>query len=129
MSREYTFTVADTEYKGTTASAKAQFEAMHIALRTSIMSILDESKEFSEMGVVGFFGGVEYDEVEKIVKLLVTDKVVRREDDVPVGMNLFGDHIEQYYLVVFHALRENLGGFWQLRRPTGAKAAEPTATS
>ena len=123
MARDYLFTVEETQYKGTTASAKNQMEAMHIALRTNLMAILDENKEYSEMGVVGFFGGVNYDDIQKLAALLVEGNVIRREDEVPVAPNLFGDFIEQYYLVIFHALRENLGGFWQLRRPTGGQTA------
>ena len=129
MARDYLFTIDGTEYKGRTASAKNQFEAMHIALRTALMSILDEDKDYSEMGVVGFFARVQFDEIEKLMQLLVNDYVVRREDEVPVGANLFSDHMEQYYLVLYHALRENLGGFWQLRRPTGGQAAEQAETS
>ena len=119
MSREYVVTLGDVEYKGRTASAKAQFEAMHVALRTSIMSILDEGKDYSEMAVVGFFARVPFEEIQRIQKLLVADQIVRRDDDVPVAENLFADNMQDYYLLIYHALRENLGGFWQLHRPTG----------
>ncbi len=123
MARDYLFIVGETQYKGTTASAKSQMEAMHIALRTGLMAILDEDKEYSEMGVVGFFGQVAYEDIQKLASLLVEGHVIRREDEVPIAPNLFVDFMEQYYLVIYHALRENLGGFWQLRRPNGGQAA------
>lgn len=119
MPREYVFEVGAEEYKGTTASAKDQFEALHVAMRTTLVSILDD-KEHSEMAVVGFFARVDFDDLQKLVRLLVNDKVVRRSDEVPVYENLFQDRIQDYYLLVYHALRENLGGFWQLRRPDAA---------
>lgn len=125
MARDYTFEIGEHEYLGTTVSAKDQFEAMHICLRTSLMSILDESKEYSEMGLVGFFANVPFEDIQKLSRLVVKDKVKRRTDDVPVAENLFGDHIHEFYLLIYHCLRENLGGFWQLQRPTGGKAVEP----
>lgn len=124
MAREYVFDIRGEEYKGETASAKEQFEALHVAMRTTLVSILDE-KEHSEMAVVGFFARVDFEDLQKLVKLLVHEKVFKREGDIPVYENLFQDRIQDYYLLVYHALRENLGGFWALRRPTAGKAAEP----
>lgn len=126
MSREFTFEIGEDDYLGVTASAKDQFEAMHICLRTTLMSILDEDRDYSEMGVVGFFAKVPFEEIERLVALLVRRKVTRRSDEVEVAENLFGDDIQNFYLLIYHVLKENLGGFWQLRRPSAKKAAEPT---
>lgn len=126
MSREFTFEISEEDYLGVTASAKDQFEAMHICLRTSLMSILDDSREYSEMGVVGFFANVPLEDIQRLVSLLVKRKVTRRSDEVEVAENLFSDDIQNYYLLIFYVLKENLGGFWQLRRPSAKKAAEPT---
>jgi len=128
MAREYVVTVGGSEYKGRTASAKSQFEAMHVALRTSLMSILDEDREYSDMAVVGFFARVPFEEIQALVRLIVTDHIVRRDDEVPVAENLFQDNMQDYYLLIYKALCENLGGFWQLHRPTG-EAVEQSETS
>lgn len=127
MSREYVFTIGEHDYLGETASAKNQLEAMHICLRTTLMSILDESKNYSEMGTVGFFANVSFEDIQRLVSLVVAGKINRRTDEVPVAENLFSDDIQDFYLLIYHALRENLGGFWQLQRPTSGKAVEQTS--
>jgi hypothetical protein len=123
MARDYAVKVGDEHYRGTTASAKAQFEALHIAMRTALVSIID-GRDHSEMGLVTFMGGVDFGELERLEDLLLKNQLVRDSDDAPVGRNLFGDAPQEYYLLLFHVIRENLEGFWNLRRPTSAAAAE-----
>ncbi len=123
MAREYSVKIGDEHYKGTTASAKAQFEALHIAMRTALVSVLD-GRDHSEMGVVTFLGGIDFSELERLEDLLVKGQLKRDSDDAPVGRNLFADEPQNYYLLIYHVCRENLEGFWQLRRPTKQGAAE-----
>lgn len=124
MARHFTITVGENDYAGVTASAKNQFEALHIAMRT--MLVAQWKKDPSDMGYVGAFAGMEYNDVHKLIKLLVTDNVTRESDEVPVDLNLFGDNIQEYYLLIGKVARENLGAFWNLRRPDDK--AKPEAT-
>jgi len=128
MAREYSVKIGDEYYRGTTASAKDQFEALHIAMRTALVSILD-GREHSEMGVVTFMGGIQFSELERLEELLVKGNLKRDSDDAPVGRNLFADEPQNYYLLLFHCLRENLEGFWRLRRPTSSGGAAEQAKS
>jgi len=117
MARQFTVEIGDHEYEGTTASAKNQFEALHIAMRTGLVaSFRDDAQDMSKVAVLG---GLAFDDVKKLESLLVADKVER--DKVPVASNLFGDDIQDYYLLIYEVIKENLGGFWKLRRPTDSK--------
>lgn len=123
MAREFGIEIDGTRYTGTTASAKDQFEALHIAMRTGLVASL--KADAREMSKVAVFGGLQYADVQKIHDLLVKGRVYHGE--VPVAENLFGDDIQNYYLLMYEVIRENIGGFWKLRRPTDEKqAAEPT---
>lgn len=126
MANEFTLTVGGQTFTGTTASAKAQMEALHVAMRTNLILML-RSENPSEMGLVSAMGGVDYEDVQKLISLVV-EGCIKRSDGVPVAENLFRDSIQDYYLLIMYALRENVGPFWQLRRPTEARAAEqPTS--
>lgn len=122
MARQYTVEIDGQRYDGTTASAKNQFEALHIAGRTGLVAML--KSDASEMSMVALILQIPFADVQRLVDLVVKDCITREADNVPVAENLFGDAIHNYYLLLAHALRENLAGFWQLRRPTGAEAAE-----
>src|SRR5690625_1371853 len=122
MARQYTVEVDGRNYQGNTASAKDQFEALHIEGRTGLVAML--KKDASEMSMVALLLQIPFEDVLRLIELLVRDRIVREADSVPVAENLFSDAIHGYYLLLAHALRENLAGFWQLRRPTGAEAAE-----
>lgn len=126
MSRSYSFDVAGVTYKGETASAKSQFEALHIIGSTPIVSSLKDG--VSDMGAVVLILQLSMDKINRLMELLVVDHVIRKEDEIPVGENLFQEDIQDYYLLLSKAMRENLKNFWKLRRPTekDAKAAEPS---
>ena len=127
MARDYSIKIGDEHYRGTTASAKSQIEALHIAMRTALVSILD-GRDHSEMGIVTFMGGVSFEDLDKLDELLIKGQLKRDSDDAPVGRNLFADEPQNFFLLLFHVCRENLEGFWQLRRPTSnAGAAEQTS--
>ena len=126
MAREFTVDVDGAEYIGTTANAKNQLEALHLCMKTAYVTFLEEGKDYSDMGVVGAFVNMPFDQVQKLEKLLVSGNVLRRDDEVPVAPNLFVDDIHNYYLLIHRVLRENLGGFWKLQRPTNAKSVEQT---
>lgn len=122
MARQYTVEIDGQRYQGATASAKNQFEALHIAGRTGLVAML--KSDASEMSMVALILQIPFADVQRLIELLVKGQVVREADNVPVAENLFGDAIHNYYLLLAHALRENLAGFWQLRRPTTEGAAE-----
>lgn len=124
MARAYTVTVGGVDYSGVTASAKNQFEALHIAMRT--MLVAQWKKDPSDMGYVGAFAGMDFKDVQELARLLDIGEVKRDSDEVPVGLNLFGDNIQDYYLLIGKVARENLGAFWNLRRPDDK--AKPEAT-
>lgn len=127
MARTYTVEVGGLDYRGSTANAKNQFEALHIAMRTGVVVHLKDQP--SDMALVAMLGSIQYDDLKRLVGLLVKDNLQREDDNVPVAENLFGDNIQDYYLLIGHAIRENLSPFWKLRRPTESKAGatEPKA--
>lgn len=122
MARQYTVEIDGQRYQGATASAKNQFEALHIAGRTGLVALL--KPDAADMSLVTLLLQIPFADVQRLIELLVKGQVVREADNVPVAENLFGDAIHNYYLLLAHALRENLAGFWQLRRPTTEGAAE-----
>lgn len=122
MARDYVIEIDERQYHGRTASAKEQFEALHIALRTGIVPALRDGH--SDMAMVTAFAGLSMEDVRKLETLLVKPYVADA-NEVPVAANLFQDRVEQYYLLIARVMQENLGGFWQLRRQTtGGVAAE-----
>ncbi|MHA7915998.1 hypothetical protein [Alloalcanivorax xenomutans] len=126
--RQYPIEIDDRTYTGTTASAKEQFEALHIAGRTGLAGLLVE-EGVKPHSIVVMLISIPYQDLERLRSLLVKDKVIRDSDEVPVAENLFRDEIHNYYLIIAHAIRENLGGFSKLRRQTGAPTAEPTPST
>jgi len=125
MAKEYTIEVGGDSYSGVTASAQAQMEALHIAMRTGIVAAVKEGH--SDMGLVAALGGVAWDDLKRLQELVIKDCIKRESDEVPVGVNLFRDNVQDFYLLIMKALQENLAGFWQLRRQTGAGEAEQTS--
>jgi len=122
--REFDLNVGDMRLRGQTAPAVNQHEALHIAMRTSLVVTLSDPDGISDMGAVATLGGIDYSDVKRLEELLVKNNVWRAEDDVPVAANLFADQIEAYYLIMFRVLSENLAGFWRLQRPDGGQAVE-----
>lgn len=125
MPRTYTVESGGVSYRGDTAPANDQFEAMHIAMRTGLITHIRSDP--SEMALVAMFGALKYEDVQRLDKLLLSGKVQREDDDVPVGKNLFADNVQDYYLLIGYAVKENIGPFWKLQRPaTKPEAVEPT---
>ena len=108
--------VGGVEYECNTAPAKNQFEALHIAMRTGIVARI--AGETSDMALAAMLGTVSYDDLNRLITLLVKDCAKRSEDNVEVAENLFQDNIQDYYLLVGRLVKENLAPFWKLRRPT-----------
>lgn len=127
MARSYVIEAGGQRFEGKTASAKAQMEALHICMRTGLVSVLQGEKA-SEMGLVAAMGSLNYEDVQRLISLVV-EGCVKRSDDVPVAENLFSDQIQDYYLLIMRALVENVGPFWNLRRQTGAEATEAESGS
>lgn len=125
MAKEYIIEIGGDTFSGVTASAQAQMEALHVAMRTGIVAAVKEGH--SDMGLVTALGGVSWDDLKRLQDLVVKDCITRDSDDVPVAVNLFRDNVQDYYLLIMKALQENLAGFWQLRRQTGAQGAEQTS--
>ena len=121
--REYEVTIGDDVYIGQTASAKAQFEALHIAGRTGLVAMLKDGA--ADMSMVALLLQIPFSDVQKLADLVIKGQITRQSDGVPVAENLFTDEIHNYYLLLALALRENIGPFWQLRRQTEGPAAGP----
>lgn len=127
MAKSYSVEIDGTEYRGTTAPAKEQAEAMHMAIRTGVVANL--RGEPSDMTMVAMMGAVSYEDVQRFGKLLVAGRIVR-DDGVEVADNLFRDQIQNWYLLIGYALRENVGPFWQLqRRDESPEAPEPISST
>lgn len=103
-------------YNCNTAPAKQQFEALHIAMRTGIVANL--TGEPTDMALAAMLGGLSYDDLNRLITLVVKDCAKREEDGVEVAENLFQDNIQDYYLLIGRMVKENLAPFWKLRRPT-----------
>jgi len=119
-------TAGDTEYKGETAPATKQWEALHIALNSKL--VLGMKEGVSDQALVVMVMGTPREDIKRLESLLLTDMVMRADDDVPVAVNLFKDSIQEYALLLGKVARENLGGFYELRSDNGnATAPEPQA--
>lgn len=121
--REFEIEIDGKAYKGVTASAKNQFEALHIAGRTGLVALLRNDPQ--DMSLVALILQIPFDDVNRLINLLVKD-CVTTSDAIPVAENLFRDDIQNYYLLLAYTIKENLGNFWKLRHQTDAKAAEQT---
>lgn len=122
--RQFEIEIDGEIYQGQTASAKAQFEALHIAGRTGLVALLKEGK--ADMSVVVLLLQIQFEDVQRLADLVVKGCIQRDSDQAPIAENLFVDQIQNYYLLIARALRENVGPFWQLRRPEESLAAERT---
>lgn len=127
MARNFEIDIDGEIYAGTTAPAKSQAEALHVAMRTGIIAHF--KGEPSDMTLAAMFASLDYDDFGKLVRLLVKDCVKSEEDSIPIGENLFQDDIQNYYLLVGRVVKENLGPFWNLRRQTEATEKAATETS
>ena len=118
--REFSFEISDVEYSGKTASAKNQMDALHIMGRSSALMTVLKGDVAPMTMVAAMVSALSVDEVRQLESLLVKGCIVRAEDEVPVAANLFGDDIQDYYLLIGNTAIENLKGFWKLQRPTDA---------
>lgn len=123
--RRYQIDIEGRAFSATTASAEEQFEALHIAGRTSLIGTIRESAK-PEAVMVVMLGLLSMDDLNRLIALLVTDKVLTAGDNIPVAVNLFQDQVEQFYLLLAIAVLENLQGFSKLRSQleSGDPAAE-----
>jgi len=122
---QYEFTIGETEYSGETASAKEQYEALHIALNSQL--VLGLKDEITEKGLVLALMSLRWDELQKIEKLLVKGKVTQAADDVPVAQNLYRDNPAGWALLVGKVCQANLSNFYNLSGGKSANAGEPEA--
>lgn len=106
----YTIEIDGEEYNAETASAKDQYQALHIAANSKL--ILGIKEDMSDQGLVLTLMSLSWSDLNTLGKLLVKDKVFR--DEVPVGQNMFHDNPAGYALLVGKAARENLSGFFDL---------------
>lgn len=121
MARAYTVEIDGESYAGETASAKSQFEALHIAGRTGLVAML--KSDAADMSMVALLLQIPFADVQRLSDLMVKGSIKRQSDTAPVAENLFVDAIQNYYLLIAMALRENIGPFWELRRQTESPAA------
>lgn len=117
---EFALEIDGEGYAGKTASARNQMEALHIMGGSSaLMAVL--RGDVSDMGIVtALVASLPIDSVRQLETLLVKGCVTRESDTAPVAVNLFGDKIQNYYLLIGKVAIENLQGFWLLHRQTGA---------
>lgn len=116
------------EYRGETAPATDQWEALHICLNSKIVLAIKEG--VSDQALVLMVMGAPRDDLKRLEKLLLKNKtpVVRAGDDVPVALSLFQDRPEEYALLLGKVAAENLRGFYSLRTDN-ASAGSPEQTS
>lgn len=120
----YDIQIEDQRFQGETASARDQFEALHIVAGTS-MIIAVQQTEMSDKAASMSLLNMPWDSVQKIERLLVRDRVKREDDDVPVANNLFHDDPAGYALLITKVIRANLSdSFTRLRGDE--KSAKPT---
>lgn len=122
---QYSITINDQEYTGETASAKEQYEALHIALNSQL--VLGLKDDITEKGLVLSLMSLRWDELQKLEKLLVKGKITRDADDVPAAQNLFRDDPASWALLVGEAAKANLRGFYSLSGGKSADAGETMA--
>lgn len=110
--------IAGCTYRGKTASAVNQFEALHIAGRTSLITLLKEGA--TDMGMVAMLTRIPLEDVRRLDKLAMEGNVYVAGEEKPVAMVQFKDRIQDYYLLLAKVLRENLAGFYKLSHSTDA---------
>lgn len=106
------------QYRGKTASAANQFEALHIAGRTSLITLLKEGA--TDMGMVAMLTRIPLEDVRRLDKLAMDGLIYVAGEDKSVAMVQFKDSIQNYYLLLAKVLRENLSGFYKLSHSTDA---------
>lgn len=106
------------EYRGETAPATKQWEALHICLNSRLVLGIKDS--VSDQALVMMVMSVPRDDLKRLESLLIKELVIRGEDDVPVGLNLFKDSIQNYALLLGEVVRANLSGFYELRSDNGS---------
>lgn len=116
--KSFEFSINDHTYTGETASAKNQFEALHVTARTGVAALLTESPSPKAMALV--LMGAPFEELKRLRDLLLKGCVVKEQtgtdEGLPVAENLFADQIHNYYLLLAHVIINNLGGFSELRQ-------------
>lgn len=116
------------EYSGETASAKSQYQALHIAANSRLLVGMQEG--VTDQALVLTLMSLPWEELQKLEALLIKEKVKRvqagadEDGDIPVGINLFRDDPASYALLVGKVARENLSGFYALRGKPNAGAAQ-----
>lgn len=123
---DYTITIHDVDYTGETASAKEQYQALHIAANSKL--IIGLKDEVSDQGLVLMLMSLPWADLQTLEKLLIKDKVSRDSDSVPVAANLFRDDPAGFALLVGKAARENLQGFFALSGGKSADAGQSQAS-
>lgn len=119
----FTVEVAGVEYRGETAPATKQWDALHLALNSKL--VLGIKEGVSDQALVMMLMSMNRDDISRLDSLLVRDHVTRESDGVPVASNLFRDEIQNYALLLGRVASENLKGFYSLRASNGsAEAAE-----
>lgn len=103
--------VNGTEYRGETAPATDQWEALHCALNSKL--ILGLKEEVTDQAMVVMVMGTPFDQLKRLEKLLLKN-VVRVEDESVAAPLLFKDKPEEYALLLGKVARENLSGFYRL---------------
>lgn len=114
--------VAGVEYVGETASARDQFQALHIAANSRLLVGMQEG--VSDQALVLSLLALDWPDLQRLESLLVKEKIKRAEDDAPVAGNLFRDDPASYALLIGLAARENLAGFYALRGQKNAGAEQ-----
>lgn len=128
MGRKITVTIADTEYSGSTASAKEQVEMLQIAAQNGLLPVLAAGA--SDMGVAAALASLDGVQLNRLKNLCVGGgNIVRAVDSVPVAENLFQDAAHNWLLLLGRVLAENVGPFWQLSAGSGNGAGATTETT
>lgn len=116
----FEITIGDNIYKGETASAADQLQALHIACNSNLVLALKGEEE--DMSLVIILMRLEWDQLNQLEALLLRDKVTR--DGLPVARNMFRDNIQEYCLLLGRAAQKNLANFYSLRSGAEKAAAE-----
>src|SRR5690606_4864623 len=102
----FEFEIGEETYTGETASAKEQFEALHIVSNNRL--IIAGEKAMSDKATTLMVMNMELSELRKLESLLVKGKITRQRDEVPVAVNLFQDDAAAYALLIGKVVRGNL---------------------
>ncbi|TDV61244.1 hypothetical protein [Pseudomonas sp. LP_7_YM] len=122
MARQLKFQIANVEYGGTTAPAKAQEEMLHLSVNVGLISFLSEKNPSGDAELVLALLRAPFEALQRLAALALRNgaaDLIMRDDGqgnivLPIGPNLFQDNIQYYYLLVAYVLRENLKGFFEL---------------